>query len=558
MAESSVPIPEKSQYHHYIPRFILRNYAHPASPPKNTSKSKKRGKRKSTPRAPPLMLSSIDLSGETAQIKESTVDKTFGITDMYRDFSRSTKQHAIEEQLSVLESRAGEVISGIRKAFEAGRPTADIKRPQRDILRKFLFIMKYRGRRFHKRYFHQTAEEYNENDRERMLEYMARKGFTKPIDVWFDNIKGILECEMDYEMKWMEKIQERIYPNDAKWFINHMQQFYMALCTPSVEGEEFLLSQNAYSIHEGASSDKLDPKTGKIIPGPYSEFHILAPVAPKLIIVLRTFLLPVPEEDSNLNMKAMREVWYEANVSQHVRPESVGLALRDLPIMKARNSYTKIVDGSYVAVNGGPKGASDVFYFPFCAIDTRFVDRINGIMLNESHQIDGIVFANKVAACKTIKNYVEHCVDFGVDMERLENVWKLEQAVKLLDPKSSDQTTSGQSEFDPIYVESVIGSSDKVFDLFKESEKAAELYFQICKSANLALTISNKSKPASQHSTVKTSLKLEVYSTHASNSTLTPAVSLPPKERKREINSLKCTTASHSKSCGSISNGFGS
>jgi hypothetical protein len=50
---------------------------------------------------------------------ETEVGRTFGITDMYRDFADATNQHYLEEQLSKLESRAGDVISKIRKAFEA-------------------------------------------------------------------------------------------------------------------------------------------------------------------------------------------------------------------------------------------------------------------------------------------------------------------------------------------------------------------------------------------------------------------------------------------------------
>lgn len=124
--------------------------------------------------------------------------------DMYRDLEASTKQHQVEEQLSVLKSQAGEVINSIRKSFEAGKPDVWVKRPQLSTLRKFLFIMKYRGSRFHKRYFHQTADDYNDNDKEEMLKYMKERAFKKPIDVWFDNIKGILDANMG-AAEWQDK-----------------------------------------------------------------------------------------------------------------------------------------------------------------------------------------------------------------------------------------------------------------------------------------------------------------------------------------------------------------
>ena len=252
------------------------------------------------------MLYGINLAGEEVEITETTVAKTFGMMDMYRDFGKSTKQHEVEEQLSVLESRAGEIISTIRKAFETGKPDVWITRTQRDTLRKFLFIMKYRGCRFHKRYFHEEADTYDENDKEKMLKYMYEKGINKPIDVWFDNIKGILELKMDYGMEWMDKLQKRIYPDDAKWFINHTQQFYLALCTPSAADGEFLLTQNAYGVYEGATTENRDPLSRRIISEVYTEFHVFAPIAPRLMIVLRTFILPVPSEDSDDAIREQR------------------------------------------------------------------------------------------------------------------------------------------------------------------------------------------------------------------------------------------------------------
>jgi hypothetical protein len=107
------------------------------------------------------VLYGINLCGEEPTITETTVAKTFGMMDMYRDLGASTKQHRVEEQLSVLESQAGEIIGTIRKAFEAEKDDVWMTRTQRDTLRKFLFIMKYRGSRFHRRYFHENAEDYS-------------------------------------------------------------------------------------------------------------------------------------------------------------------------------------------------------------------------------------------------------------------------------------------------------------------------------------------------------------------------------------------------------------
>lgn len=261
MASSSSP-QTKSQFHHFVPRFILKNFAHPYKPLNNKrhneSAKHRKQKRKDGYRPGELVLHAINLAGDTPDIVESPVSRTFGLTDMYRDFAHATNQHYFEEQLSRLESRASTVITTIRKAFEAGQRDVWITRPDRDVLRKFLFILKYRGSGAHQRFYHQNADGYSENDREKLLHYMREKGFERPVDVWFDNIKAILELQTDPNLEWMEKLVNRIYPDDAMWYIAHTQMMYLVLCTPSGQ-EEFLLTENAYSIHEGPVSFLRNP-----------------------------------------------------------------------------------------------------------------------------------------------------------------------------------------------------------------------------------------------------------------------------------------------------------
>ncbi|KAF4637188.1 hypothetical protein G7Y89_g890 [Cudoniella acicularis] len=458
MAESSSAAQEKSQYHHFIPRFILRNYSHPGEPEIRPRTSKKRGKRKNKPRAAEPMLYGINLAGEEAEITETTVAKTFGMMDMYRDHGAPMRQHQVEEQLSVLESRAGEIISTIRKAFEAGKDDVWITRTQRDTLRKFLFIMKYRNSSFHKRYCHENADDYNEDDREGMLKYMKEKGFTKPVDVWFDNIKGILDLKMDYRLEWVEKLQKRIYPDDARWFISNVQQFYMALVTPTKNEDEFLLTENAYSIYEGATSHRINPAN-------------------------------VPEEDFDAIGEEERQAFFDAAVAPHDCPEQAGFFLRDLPITKALNSYSKIVDGRLVLINGGPTGINDRFGFRFFSIPEEYVNKINSIMLDQSYRITLIVFNNKAAAYKALENYFALRGKFVIDTEvsRVLAIVKLKQAAKLLATtlpmqKDTDQRENlfREEKMLRLQMPQILEMpEDKVYALFVQDEKAKKLYSEL-------------------------------------------------------------------------------
>jgi hypothetical protein len=77
-----------------------------------------------------------------------------------------------------LEGQASIVFRKITKAFKQKE-----KGQERDLVRKFLFLLKYRGSIFHWRFYHDNAEYYEANDRELLWEYMAGKGFKRPMDV---------------------------------------------------------------------------------------------------------------------------------------------------------------------------------------------------------------------------------------------------------------------------------------------------------------------------------------------------------------------------------------
>lgn len=390
------------------------------------------------------MLHTINLAGNAAEVVEAPVSKTLGMTDMYRDFADASNQHSLEEKLSKLECRVGEIIGRIRKAFEAGDKDVWITRPERDILRKFLFIMKYRSLEYHKRFFHESEDGYSLDDKERLLKYMHEKGYKKPLDVWFENIKAMLEVKMDPEQKWMDWLMKHAYHDDAKWFIAHLQAMYLALCTPSDKNDEFLLTENAYSIFEGPQTMSINPDTNQLECRAYTEFHCFSVVSPKLIMVLRSFMLPVPEEDANEAIRTSREKLLERNAFQHLDPLNSRSILRDLPVTKARNSYTKVVDGQLVFLDNGDGAprSHDRFCFQFFPISTQHTDRINNIMLEQSTKISTIVFKTPQAARNTLETYLQMPCEISRDLffknvgpppdTTLVFLRKLEQVVKQL------------------------------------------------------------------------------------------------------------------------------
>ena len=58
---------------------------------------------------------------------------------------------------------------------------------------EFLVIVKCRGSRAHRRFYHNDTDDCNENDKERLLAYIHEKKIKKPLDIWFNNLKAIME-----------------------------------------------------------------------------------------------------------------------------------------------------------------------------------------------------------------------------------------------------------------------------------------------------------------------------------------------------------------------------
>lgn len=405
MAETS-----RTQYQHFVPQFLLRNFSHPYRPQKDDRKKAKRSKRKDEKRMYPgdLVVNTLDLSKKSFVLCEARVNRILGQMDMYRDTSKQcSEQQQIEQMFSRLECQASIVFRKITKAFEQKEKGLWLIREERDLVRKFLFLLKYRGSTFHRRFYHDNAESYEANDRELLWEYMAEKGFKRPMDVWFDNLRTIMELRMDPEGEWIKDLPKRMFVDDAIWFIAHAQCMYMAICTPSNPSDEFILTDNSYNVFEGPNCFVTDKTTGKVEGGSHTPFHEFAPISPKLMIILRSCVLPVPEEDANLEIKEERDLWNSMALGTVYNWEVKSL-LSDLPIAKARNNYSEIVNGRLQLNEGedGKRRKDHKFYFKYFPTDTEHVHTINGIFLQNADVCSRVVFGTKDNLSRTLEAHL--------------------------------------------------------------------------------------------------------------------------------------------------------
>lgn len=465
----------KAEYQHFIPQFLLRNFSERYKPPKNTSgrKSKQGHIEGQWIHSNEPVVSHVDLTVDELAVKVVPVKRVMGMNNMYEDLAQATvkQRRHIEDMFGKLERRASLIFRQIVKGVERGDIGLWLPREDRNVLRKFLFLLTYRGSQSHRRFYLATPDEYNSEDGMELYQYMLDRGFDRPVDVWFDNLKAIAECEMDAEGQWMEDIQKRMYAPDARWFCHHTQQSYLAFCSPSSVDAEFLLAENSYSVYEGIHSFLLNPKTGQQTNGPWVNFHYFAPISPKVVIVLRSNLLPLPEEDFDDEVREERDQRRSAAVD-HWFGTGRQSGLADLPITKARSNYTELIDGQLKKLQPyAPRSRDDRFFFKFFQVNNDHVNKINSFMLDGARS--SIVFASPNIFTRTLEWYLTDRSQtwknvVGTEDERQSKVTLLTKLSALMESlgstaepiweefstvKSMSATITGQRLFDvPYYI----------------------------------------------------------------------------------------------------------
>ncbi|KAI0451067.1 hypothetical protein F5B21DRAFT_488478 [Xylaria acuta] len=458
MSGSAQTASPKPEYQHFVPQFMLRNFAHKYTGPQRSKKGNKK-KQADTLFRGELVVNNVNLRADPIFIEETKVSRILGKYDMYQDTSQPTgQQRQIETMFGKLENHVSTIFRRIVRAFEAGDPNIWVTREERNSIRKFLFILKYRGSTFHQRFHHETSDKYDANDKSRLQTYMEKNNFKRPVDVWFQGLKTILNLKMETE-NWKRELIDNMYQDDAAWFFMHSEMMYMAICTPSEPGAEFILTDNSYNVFEGPNTFVQNPTTGKFHDSGWTSFHEFAPLSPKLMIILRSNLLPVPEEDANPRIRAWREEqrkeavddWYGASQQSN---------LADLPIHKARNNYSQVVNGRTQLLPGedGIQRKTDKFCFSFFPIDVEHVNKINLILFDNAHRCANIVFGSRDAFLKSLEWYLTCPPTLGKKMvgdcqeERRKLLMDLAALMKslgsALEPVWTESTAPAMSEFD--------------------------------------------------------------------------------------------------------------
>lgn len=237
----------KDQYHHYIPRFVLRNFAldHHL---------------KHTKERQDIFLYSM----KDKQLRIANIDRSYGVMNMYSDIKNTTDVNYVEMELAKLEQTAAKAINEI---LDLSKDEITIVTSELDSLKKFLYIMSFRHPRRRRQYLDERFDKLGKSIED---EFMKTKGLSTLAEVWLENIKGMLAADLcgvgldAANMGFMEAFD----------FININLTTFICIWE-SAEPYEFIVTDNAFGVFEGDCGEN---HWGQA-------YHYFYPISPKRIIV---------------------------------------------------------------------------------------------------------------------------------------------------------------------------------------------------------------------------------------------------------------------------------
>lgn len=408
----------KTQYHHYIPRFILKTFSdsftlaaatdsgYIATPTvlfktselsktqlADMSRAKPKGKNKNgNSTAATRSLGQLSYHINVYQVEnrttvQSNIARAYGIDDMYRDISEEDCMR-FEKLLAQLE---GDSSAFIRQIWAGD--SLSITREKLMNLKKFLAIMMYRGPNRRGQYYNQMFDPMTLFT---IQKHMAHNNILKIQDVWFENLKWLIKTpiqeimneatkaqEADWRKGATKKTPEDILESVTKGFAEMMTRYQGPIHVAELmdffhqvlhhvciweaeEGSEFILSESCFGSFEGDIGIC---------------FHNFFIVSPRYAIVLvkREYMF------GKMDMFPVRKSWFSEIL--HASPDTVYVNGPPPPNFDYKKHFTP----------------NDIFKYKRIKAPKRDVFLVNSIFLDARHKY--LSYKSSASMLKCLRYY---------------------------------------------------------------------------------------------------------------------------------------------------------
>ncbi|KIK91662.1 hypothetical protein PAXRUDRAFT_830650 [Paxillus rubicundulus Ve08.2h10] len=287
----STPRSRTDQYHHFIPRFILRRFQVGTV----RSKAERRREFRKTGIDPEYVLY-YDIAPGTLDARP--IGKVYGALNLYGDKRNQENVNELEEKLSGLECEAASIIRDLHAALPAGKFC--LKRRPLETLRKFLFLMHYRHAIVAPVYFQEDHAE-NAQARQWIEHFKKSKGLETAVDVWLYMLRFYLDNSHSQLMILAAQIISKygadtifncaskspIPPEIEHLPVTEYQTlagaFFMCIWE-AADGDEFPLTHDGFGLGEGYV----------LVNGQFGgrpSLHRIFVLGPRVVLVLRSVAL---------------------------------------------------------------------------------------------------------------------------------------------------------------------------------------------------------------------------------------------------------------------------
>ncbi|KAF5335678.1 hypothetical protein D9611_009693 [Ephemerocybe angulata] len=389
-----------TQYHHYIPQFILRRFVPveqgaPKDAQAKTSKQRKKeswkAKMKGLP--DPQSIPVFDMASRTMYL--SPIDRSYGLHGFYEDTLYAPNPEHLEKKLSFLEGEAAKVIVDLHNAIE--KPTFTLPRSDLNILRKFIFVMHYRSHAIDATYF-QEDHPRNAPVREWIRRMKKEKGFTTDKQIWLDGLRYYLDTKpVDIVAHAKECSEHRrvshgeIDPNTPSdlWYAIAYENFHNNYFTGiwrANEKSEYVLGHNSYGLWEGT-----------LVGAP--KLFLIYVISPQITIVLK-------HNDSKKFASFGTKKVENSTFSDHpLEPPGPTMYHRPPPVFRDPSASQQQKYDALQSYLQTSDAALDRFTFPINKLSVNETYLVNQIVLENLHGDGSLVFSSKTSMLATAQRY---------------------------------------------------------------------------------------------------------------------------------------------------------
>ncbi|KIJ16235.1 hypothetical protein PAXINDRAFT_180410 [Paxillus involutus ATCC 200175] len=421
--------PRTDQYHHFIPRFILRRFQ------VGTVRSRAERQREFwKTRIDPEYVLYYDIASGTLDARP--IGKVYGALNLYGDKRNQENVNELEEKLSGLEREAASIISDLHAALPEGK--FRLKRRPLETLRKFLFLMHYRHAVVAPVCFQEDHPE-NAQGRQWIEHFKKSKGLETAVDVWLYMLRFYLDNSHSQLMLLAAQIVDKygvdtIFNSTSKSSIppeiEHLPvtayqtlagAFFMCIWE-AAEGDEFPLTHNGFGLWEGCISvnGRFDGRLS---------LHRIFVLSPRVVLVLRSGIL---------------------------RPENVGAVsapmlsdLLDIPQGPPETTYAGgtswIESGTLSGMENyrtSKQAEEDLFTFSITKLSKSQTMAVNNVLLRHVASDTSLTFLSKDCMLRTARSFCSNVVN-------LPEAGKFTKLIKLLSLDLPVPDKAGEGEVDP-------------------------------------------------------------------------------------------------------------